>query len=128
MDCFILSPPIFGSFHIFFRIKFGDGAQWVFKVPATGHPHRFGASGAKALTSEAQTMRLIKHETTVPIPEVYSFNASTHSDLGCPFILMEYIETVPLHEIWFEESSSKAVIEPRFEHKYYRMLWQQWCS
>lgn len=58
-------------------------------------------------------MRLIKRETTVPIPEVYSFNTSTHNNLGCPFILMEYIEAVPLHEIWFEESSSTAVIEPR---------------
>lgn len=38
MDCFILSPPILGSFHILLRIKSGDGAQWVLKVPATGHP------------------------------------------------------------------------------------------
>lgn len=113
MDCFILSPPVLGSFHILFRIKFGDGAQWVLKVPATGHPDRFDASDAKALTSEALTMRLIKRETTVPIPEVYSFNASTHNDLGCPFILMEYIEAVPLYEIWFEETSSKAVMEQR---------------
>lgn len=58
-------------------------------------------------------MRLIKRETTVPTPEVCFFNASTHNDLGCPFILMEYIEAVPLHEIWFKESSSTAVIEPR---------------
>ncbi|MCJ1260926.1 hypothetical protein MMC22_000790 [Lobaria immixta] len=113
MDCFILSPPLVGSFHILFRIKFGDGAQWVLKVPATGHPDRFDGSDAKALTSEALTMRLIKRETTVPIPEVYSFNASTHNDLGCPFILMEYIEGVSLYEFWFEEKSSKAVMEQR---------------
>ncbi|MCJ1347382.1 hypothetical protein MMC31_005607 [Peltigera leucophlebia] len=104
-DCFILSPPILGSFHILFRIKFGDGAQWALKVPSTGHPDRFDASDAKALTSEALTMRLIKREITLPIPEVYSFNASTHNDLGCPFILMEYIKAVPLHEIWFEETA-----------------------
>ena len=113
MDCFILSPPILGSFHILFRIKFGDGAQWVLKVPATGHPGRFDPSDAKALTSEALTMRLIKRETTVPIPEVYSFNASTQNDLGCPFILMEFIEAAPLHEIWFEEISSIGMLEQR---------------
>lgn len=113
IDCSILSTPLVGSFHILFRIKFGDGAQWVLKVPATGHPDRFDESDAKALTAEALTMRLIKRETTVPIPEVYSFNASTHNDLGCPFILMEYIEAVPLQEVWFEETSSKAMTEQR---------------
>lgn len=112
-DCSILSPPLVGSFHILFRIKFGDGAQWVLKVPATGHPDRFDEPDAKALTSEALTMRLIKRETTVPIPEVYSFNASTQNDLGCPFILMEYIEAVPSQDFWFEETSSKPVMEQR---------------
>lgn len=113
MDCFILTPPLVGSFHILFRIKFRDGAQWVLKVPATGHRDRFDESDAKALTSEALTMRLIKRETTIPIPEVYSFNASSHNDLGCPFILMEYIEAVPLYEIWFDKTSSEAVMEQR---------------
>ncbi|KAL9131999.1 MAG: hypothetical protein Q9217_000209 [Psora testacea] len=113
MDCFILSPPLVGSFHILFQLKFGDGARWVFKVPATGYRDRFDKFDAKALTSEALTMRLIKRETTVPIPEVYCFNASIHNDLCCPFILMEYIEAVPLYEFWFEKTCSKAVMEQR---------------
>lgn len=54
-------------------------------------------------------MRLIKCEITVPIPEVYSFNASTYHDLGYPFVLMELIETVPLYETWLEKTSSKTV-------------------
>ncbi len=113
MDCVILSPPLVGSFHILFQIRFGDGARWVLKVPARGHRDLFDEFDAEALTSEALTMRLIKRETTLPIPEVYSFDASTHNDLGCPFILMEYIEAVPLYEFWFEETSSKAVMEQR---------------
>lgn len=56
-------------------------------------------------------MRLIKCEITVPISEVYSFNASTYNDLGCPFVLMEFVETVPLYEIWLEKTSSKTVME-----------------
>lgn len=113
MECSNLSPPLVGSFHILFPIKFGDGARWILKVPATGHPDRFDESDAKALTSEALTMRLIKRKTTIPIPEVYSFDASTHNILGCPFILMEYIEAVSLYEFWFEETSSEAVMEQR---------------
>lgn len=58
-------------------------------------------------------MRLIKRESTVPIPEVYSFNASTDNDLGCPFILMDYVDAVSLYEIWFEDTFSKAVMEQR---------------
>lgn len=58
-------------------------------------------------------MQLIKRETSVLIPEVYSFHASTQNDLGCPFILMEFIEAVPLHEIWFEETASIGMLEQR---------------
>lgn len=56
-------------------------------------------------------MRLIKRETTVTIPEVCSFNASTHNESGCSIILMEYTEAVLLCKFWFEETSSKAVME-----------------
>lgn len=113
MDCFILSPSILGSFHIFFCIKFSNGAQWVLKVPATGHPSWFDIFDAKALTLEALTIWLIKRKTTIPIPEIYLFNASTQNDLGCHFILMEFIEAVLLHKIWFKEISSINMLEQR---------------
>lgn len=50
-------------------------------------------------------MRLTKRKITVPIPDVQPINAPS------PFVLMEFIEAVPLYEIWLEKTTSKAVME-----------------
>jgi len=110
-NCTILSPPLFGSYHIVFVLKFSDGLQWVLKVPATGYRDRFTEVAARALTSEALTMRLLKSETTVPVPEVYSFNSSLDNAINCPFILMEFIVGISLSECWFDNMASKASLE-----------------
>lgn len=112
-NCTILSPPLFGSYHIVFVLKFSDGIQWVLKVPATGCRDRFTEVAARALTSEALTMRLLKSETTVPVPVVYSFNSSLDNAINCPFILMEFIAGTSLSECWFDNAASKASLEQR---------------
>ena len=56
-------------------------------------------------------MRLIKRETTIPVPEVYAFDASLENELGCPFILMEHLHGKPLHDVWFAQGISLALRE-----------------
>ena len=53
-------------------------------------------------------MRLIRRETTIPIPEVFAFDASLENELGCPFILMELIYGKSLAEVWFDQEISQA--------------------
>ncbi|KAL4931301.1 uncharacterized protein BDV17DRAFT_14505 [Aspergillus undulatus] len=59
-------------------------------------------------------MRLIKGETTVPLPEVYDFDDSYDNVLDCPFILMEYVDGRSLYEAWFDRDVSHEVLE---EHR-----------
>ena len=113
MNCSILFPPLYGSYHIVFVLNFADGLRWALKLPATGHPDRFDETAARALTSEALTMRLLKRQTTVPVPEVYSFDASFDNDINCPFILMEFIAGIPLYDCWFDKEASKVSVEQR---------------
>ena len=56
-------------------------------------------------------MRLLRRETTIPIPEVYVFNASLTNEINCPFILMESVDGIQLHKGWFSEKASKASLE-----------------
>lgn len=53
-------------------------------------------------------MCLIKRETTIPVPEVFAFDASRENELGCPFILMECVQGKPLHEVWWDQNISHA--------------------
>ncbi|KAL1960932.1 hypothetical protein VTO42DRAFT_5916 [Malbranchea cinnamomea] len=111
--CQILSEPLFGAHHILFTIEFNDGVRWLLKVPANGYLGAFDAMSARALRSEVMTMRLIKKETTVPVPEVYHFDHTLHNELGCPFILMEYVDGRSLYDVWFDQTAGPEVLERR---------------
>lgn len=109
--CEVLSPPLSGSYHVVFQLEFTDGLRWIIKIPVTGYRDRYDEITARALKSEALTMRFLKRETTIPIPEVYSFDASLDNELNCPYILMEFIQGTKLSAGWFKQSSPLVSIE-----------------
>ena len=89
--------PLHGSSNILIPLCFGDGVRWLFKVPSAGYDTCWNDIASRALTSEVSTMRLLRH-SGLPIPEVYSFEASIDNALGCPFILMEHMRGRPVYE------------------------------
>ncbi|CAF9914988.1 hypothetical protein IMSHALPRED_002301 [Imshaugia aleurites] len=107
--CRIVDQPLCGSFNIVFTLEFDDGIKWMLKISANGH--RFDSVAAAALISEARTMQLLKKETTIPVPTVYAFDASSHNRLNSPFILMERIDGQPLYKGWFDDDIPKAYLE-----------------
>ena len=109
IPCKTIGPPLCGSFNIVFTLEFEDGIKWMLKISANGH--RFDPVAAAALISEARTMRLLKKETTIPIPAVYAFDSSCQNELHVPFILMERIDGKPLYSGWFDTTIPKARLE-----------------
>ena len=97
-ECTVKYSPMLGSFHALFPVVFKDGVRWLFKIPAAGHIGRWDSSAARALRSEALTMQMLQRQTSIPIPKVYSFDASLDNNFKCPFILMEYIDGEPLYK------------------------------
>ncbi|KAL2008156.1 hypothetical protein VTN00DRAFT_8138 [Thermoascus crustaceus] len=55
-----IGSPLFGSYHVLFPVRFSNGVRWLLKVPSNGTRDRFDESAARALRSEALTMRLLK--------------------------------------------------------------------
>lgn len=106
IDCKVLSPPLFGSYNIVFPLEFTDGCRWILKVPSTGYRECYDDIAARALVAEAMTMQMLKRETRIPLPKVHLFDACMDNELNCPFILMDYIEGVPLSELWFNHTST----------------------
>lgn len=102
----IESPPLYGAYNILFPVRFADGARWILKIPAAGGSEaRWDDSAARALESEALTMRMLTKNTSMPIPMVHAFDASMQNPLGCPFILMDYVSGRPLYERWFNDTA-----------------------
>ncbi|QSS64288.1 hypothetical protein I7I51_01353 [Histoplasma capsulatum] len=84
-----IASLLFGSYHVLFPIKFGDGlpCMWNSRAFQTHQPHPpFGLKLSKS-------MRLILCETSVPLPDVLAFDATLDNELGCPSILhMRFVD------------------------------------
>lgn len=111
IGCKVLPKPLYGSYHLAYRVSFDDGMEWILKVPANGHHACFDRLAAEALTSEALTMRMIKQRTTIPVPTVHHFHASPDNDIGCPYILMDFLKGKPVWQGWFDEEASPSKLE-----------------
>lgn len=109
ISCKVISPPLCGSFHIVFPIQFADGVNWMLKISANGD--HFDTLAAAALASEARTMQMLRKETSIPVPAVYAFDASSNNMLSSPFILMEKLGGRPLCYRWFDNQVPKARLE-----------------
>lgn len=46
-------------------------------------------------------MRLLKRETTIPLPDVLDFSSTTQNTLRCPYLIMTFISGIPLYDVWF---------------------------
>lgn len=97
----IIHEPVWGSFNVRLPLEFKDGVQWIARFPVNGTKGKWDAISATALTTEAQTMVMLGNETTIPLPRVFSYSATTENELNCHFILMSLIEGLPLNRVWW---------------------------
>lgn len=58
------------------------------------------------------TMGFIRSNTTIPIPEVITFDETTNNEISAPYIIMKFVEGSPVSEKWFEDIEP-SVLEAR---------------
>ena len=84
VDCQVSEQFTFGSENVIREIVFKDGNIWIARL-------YFRAVEAGMVRSEAITMKYVKEHTTLPVPDVFGYNASCDNALGSPYIFMEAI-------------------------------------
>lgn len=107
MSCKLCPEPMFGAFNLVYRITFSDGTVWAARVPGNGTLRHFKELDAKRMNCEYWTMRHIKANALIPIPEVYHWE-TTHR-VGAPFALMSWVQGVPLYKVWEEASDEQRL-------------------
>lgn len=94
--------PEMGKRNLLYRLRMPDNKLWmarlqnslVQKSTATDPPVRRDIKRIQ-FESEVATMRYVKQHTSIPVPEVYSFDATDDNTLGVPYMFMEYIQGKP---------------------------------
>ncbi|KAL9628753.1 MAG: hypothetical protein Q9204_005689 [Flavoplaca sp. TL-2023a] len=113
--CKVVAPALQGSYNILFPIRFRDGVQWLLKIPANGGT-RWDEQSARALTSEVMTMKLIYNKSSIPVPRIYGYSSSRANPIGCPYIVMERIDGIPLSHGWYQHDAPAASLD-RFRER-----------
>ncbi|KMQ46726.1 hypothetical protein A7C99_1841 [Trichophyton rubrum] len=86
--CFLSEAHTSGATSHIRKITFQDGVKWVIRLrlpnPTTGEED----IGVRTCY---ESLKYLRDETTVPVPEAYYCDASLSNAIGAPYILMEYI-------------------------------------
>ncbi|KAI1117005.1 kinase-like domain-containing protein [Nemania sp. NC0429] len=113
IECTEVLDPISGSFNAVFPLVFVDGVRWALKVPLAAASEGFDDAATHSLNIEVQTLLLLKRETTIPVPKVHQFGDGFDNSLDYPFILTDFVDGVPLHEVWFDNAAPSDLLESR---------------
>lgn len=104
-DCVVHEQLLAGSFNMLWIIEFADGWKWIIKIAAVANIEKFDQLAAESLKVEVYTMRLLKTNTTIPVPEVYAYDISFDNIINCPFIIMEDLCCSVRVAYWQEEQA-----------------------
>ncbi|KAM3528035.1 hypothetical protein MY4038_006095 [Beauveria bassiana] len=107
--CDTTAAPKTGSMNWVIFVSFDDGVQWAFRSPRTGFEAIISDDSAKKmLLSEVATLKVLREQTTVPVPEVYSFRFG-----GVPYILMSKAVGRSLREYhWINCTTPRFTADP----------------
>lgn len=72
--CNLSQKPLSGSFNWAINLVFDDGVQWIFRSPRTHYGLNEETVG-NLLASEAATLKFIKENSSIPVPEVFSYRS-----------------------------------------------------
>ena len=71
--CDTAQIPACGSFNWTIQISFDDGVQWVLRSPRTDGAIRSKETNLLLLANEAATLKYIRANSTVPVPQIFSY-------------------------------------------------------
>ncbi|KAI9872162.1 MAG: hypothetical protein M1830_002007 [Pleopsidium flavum] len=111
-SCSVISR-LEGSYNRVHILQFADGIKYVIRVPCFGWGDRWTKEDAISLRSQALTMRYIKSNTALPLPEVYAYDATFENEIGAPYIGMSFVEGVAVDELWHDSREEIVVKEAR---------------
>ena len=110
----LVGERLYGSYHALLLSTFDDtGLCWIVKFSINDTACQWNELSASALNSEANTMRLLKRGTTIPLPDVMDFSSTMQNTLRCSQIIMAFNSGIPLYNVWFGQETSPKITRLR---------------
>jgi hypothetical protein len=81
--CDLFQVPANGSLNWAILLSFEDGVEWVFRAPRSDGAIRCEEVNATLLASEAATLRYIRANSAIPVPEVFAYRYGILCSVAC---------------------------------------------
>lgn len=103
--CRLVGGFLNGSYNLCQRFILEDGTTILLRLPRASSVSSQHADEKVAM--EVEALNLVRTMTDIPVPQVYAWGLSENNVLGLgPFMLMEFIDGVPLKELFTEGGSA----------------------
>ncbi|OCL12238.1 hypothetical protein AOQ84DRAFT_373247 [Glonium stellatum] len=87
-----------------FIVEYSDGWSICVRVPACGWGDHWSELHIRNFTSQACTMRYIRENTNLPMPEMLQIDETFNNALGAPFMIMTAVKGREANAIWFDDA------------------------
>lgn len=107
-----------GGCHLVNLLRFEDGTQWIVRFqldPPT-------PASASQLQSEADTVALIRERTGIPVPQIFGYDTLDKTDVGVPFMLMEYVPGIVAMDMDGGWDAHRGEIAARHKPRFYQTM------
>lgn len=82
----------FGMNNVVFNVAFSDDVHWIARVHHAPISLSHAREHTMEMLSEVATLKTLGSRTTIPIPQVFGFDASISNTFGFPYMFMERLE------------------------------------
>jgi hypothetical protein len=128
LPCWLADNDLrYGSYNAGFRLVFGDSTTWLLRFPRVGKVHDGYADEKVAM--EVAIIRLIRKETTIPVPKIEAWGIAAQNPLGLgPFIIMEFIQGTSLNDLLKDPDDGTRLLREDLEDDEIETIYRQFAS
>lgn len=101
----IQQPPCKGSSNLVYVLEFSDGVKWIARIPGNGIDS-FESLEVFHSMNRIRVSRFLCLATSIPIPEIYTWSATSQNSVGIPYTLEAFVEGRELSEAWNDDDWS----------------------
>jgi hypothetical protein len=119
-----------GAFNIVLKVEFEDNEIWVLRIQVPEvilftEKQRAAHEDTqlKALKSQLGSMRYVRENTKIPVPEIFGYDFSNRNAAGAPYMFMELIQGMSVKK-WLEENSLTKEKATEFYGNLAEIMWE----
>ncbi|KAH7312745.1 hypothetical protein B0I35DRAFT_437658 [Stachybotrys elegans] len=91
-----------GSYNIVHIVELECSVKIVVRIPATGWGVGRTTETSQSMEAYVATVRLLRHKTELPVPEILAMDTSCMNEIGAPYICMAFVPGRNVSTVWFE--------------------------